>query len=565
MPKILMIINRLCFFSLGLLLSFCFSENNSSQKYLSKETIDTSIMRGFLLLNESADMAGVGFRHEQSILQAKKIGRYLKEMARGDPNAKYILWKVSELEAQIYLEESDLLNQQMRKRQLTINELVDKYNKEVGKWRPEFATLYRIYKNMLQVDINKANELADSYNQRKKGISREVVYFLDKAILAGNVEEARKELGYCLRNQLYLNISQSTYKSLEERVEGLIEAYDTKPYIEKLISTARKYLDMCNITDARKCLDTADNKFFTIKQHLPQRESLVLSSSLKKIKGKLSSIEDSLVNVNISILKRQGFNEADKYLQNVLRARGVSVEKAAYVDRMIIATKTPEEGKKIASIEVDTTNESVIDNIMIAAKKKAKEKQDSLMLSVTISGNYENSSNIQGGTTYLQSTLNNSLDIKADSITMEIYNLLENNKIKKANELYKKEKDFLEKHLGKEELGALKSTLDNFTEEPPVASSTVYLVKPVEETLSKTKDTISNNLEANLLRAQKEIEGIYTMLEQNQIDRAYKRFMVNKAPLQKYLSPEAFNMLELSVTQAYQDYTSKKNKQGGKL
>ena len=48
------------------------------------------------------------------------------------------------------------------------------------------------------------------------------------------------------------------------------------------------------------------------------------------------------------------------------------------------------------------------------------------------------------------------------------------------------------------------------------------------------------------------------MLEQNYIDKAYRRFQTNKSPLRKYLTPEAFNILKMSVEQAYADYSGKK-------
>lgn len=537
------------------------------KQYISQELIDTSIQRGFLLLNESADVAGVGFRHRRSITEAKKIVHRLKRQAKGDPNEKYILWKAGELEAQIYLEESDLLLQKMRKQQLTINELVTKYNKEVGKWRPEFSTLYRIHKSMEQVDQQKANELADSYNLRKRAISREAVYFLEKALLAGNVEKARKEVGYCLRNRLYLDISKSTYKRLEDRVEGLINAQVEKPHIASQVQTAAKLLDEINITDARKTLDSADNRYTTIKTYLPQREVIAIASSINRVKNRLGTIEDSLVRVNIGILRSQGVKAADRYLQTVLRPRGVSREKAASVDRRIISIQSPEDNamrSEIASLSSDEPEENpVLDNIMLAAKQKAQKKQDSLQAIENarmwrVRQEQARRDSIEQVRRARVLAHERRLQQQADSIAMVIYSHLEKSNSSAALLLLSRQKMFLKSAMLPDDFDMLKATIRHFSQPVAPAESGVTYLKPVEkkEHQKTSYAAVDPTLQANYERAQMEIVGIYTMLEKNDISRAYRRFQVNRKPLRKYLAPEAFNMLEMSVKQAY-EYVSK--------
>jgi hypothetical protein len=554
----------------------CASKNSSSNiRYLSQNLIDTSIQRGFFLLNESADMAGVGFRHQRSIKEAKKIVHSLKQRAKGDPNEKYILWKVGELEAQIYLEESDLIWQQMQKRQLTINELVDKYNKEVGKWRPDFATLYRIHKNMDQVDVNKANELADSYNQRKRAISREAVYFLEKALLEGNVEKARKEVGYCLRNQLYLDISQSKYKRLEDRVEGLLHAQEEKPHISQSVRTADMLLKHKKITEARKTLDSAQNKLNTIKKHLPQREAISITSTLKRAFGRLGALEDSLVNVNITILRTQGVDAADKYLQSVLRVFGVSREKAASVDRMIISVNSPEDNamrSEIAGLETEDNEEKsqVLDDIMFAAKKKAKEKMDSLQAIENarlwqLQQERARRDSIAQVARAKQEAALRAKQLRADSLAMAVYLKREKNDMRAAKKIFTKDRAYLQQYLGSDELSMLETTIKQFASPPVEQKSEVTYLERVKKTkttsqprqvASTSSPSRSMSLNENVERAQKETMGIYSMLEKNDINKAYRRFQINRTPLQKYLAPEVFSMLEMTVTQAYQYNTS---------
>jgi hypothetical protein len=534
---------------------------NGEEKYVSQELIDTSIQRGFILLNESADMAGVGFRHQRSIVEAKKIVRRLKEQAKGDPNEKYIFWKAGELEAQIYLEESDLMLQQMQKRQLTINELVAKYNTEVGKWRPDFATLYRIHKSMGQVDQGKANELADSYNQRKRAISREAAYFLEKALVAGDMEKARKEVGYCLRNQLYLDISESTYKRFEDRVEGLINAKDESPRITAQVQVAGTLLNKKDITEARRTLDSAANRYSTIKEFLPQRESITMSSTITRMKNRLGAMEDSLVDVNVAILRNKGVDAADKYLQTVVRPLGVSREKAASVDRMIISVSSPEDNAMRAELEgLDEGDEPeenpLMDDIMFAARKKARKKMDSLQAIENARMWRERQEQArrdsieQARLAVLQAKV-----LRADSISMTIYGYIERNDLKTAKKILDREKKFLREAMKPDEFAMLGSTIHHFSQPVASAKSEVTYIKPVEQKQAKPQQVAARGdagLKSNLDRAQEEIVGIYAMLEKNDVARAYRRFQVNRSPLQKYLAPEAFSMLEMSVTQAYE-------------
>lgn len=547
------------------------------ERYLSQDQIDTSIQRGFYLLNESADMAGVGFKHQRSIQEAKKIVRQLKNRAKGDPNEKYVLWKVGELEAQIYLEESDLVLQAMQKRQLTINELVDKYNTEVGKWRPDFATLYRIHKNMDQVDAGKANELADSYNQRKRAISREAVYFLEKALFEGDVEKARKELGYCLRNQLYLDISQNNYKKLEDRVEGMLHARDEKPLISAGVQSAERLLDTKKITEARKTLDSAQNRLNSIKMHLPQREAISVTSMLKRSFGRLDALEDSLVNVNISILRSQGVDAADKYLQSVLRVLGVSRDKTASVDRMIISVNSPEDNSmknEFAGLETDDSagKSEVLSDIMLAAKVKAKKKMDSLQAIEDarmwqLQQEQARRDSIAQVERAAQEAVIRARQLRADSLAMAIYLLVEKNDMVKAKKIMTDNTVFLGQYMGTDEFSMLETTITQFASPPPEKKTAVTYLQPVakKETATTTRQSqspppqVASTVSAapmthdeNMERARQETMGIYSMLEKNDIARAYKRFQINRTPLQKYLTPEVFSMLELSVTQAYQ-------------
>jgi hypothetical protein len=60
------------------------------------------------------------------------------------------------------------------------------------------------------------------------------------------------------------------------------------------------------------------------------------------------------------------------------------------------------------------------------------------------------------------------------------------------------------------------------------------------------------NSEKNREKAKQVTTQIYNLMEINEIEAAYKRFMHSRRPLEKYCDKEAFGMLESTVIQAHE-------------
>ena len=100
----------------------------------------------------------------------------------------------------------------------------------------------------------------------------------------------------------------------------------------------------------------------------------------------------------------------------------------------------------------------------------------------------------------------------------------------------------------------LESTLKQFDTSPVENVVTVSYVPSAPS--QKTQYTQKQIFEANQQKAQQEIIKIYTMLENNQVVAAYNHFSKIRSPLQRYLDKEVFNMLELTLTEAYKTSSS---------
>lgn len=527
------------------------------EQYLSQEFIDSSVQRAFYILNEAASVAGVGFRQKEAIQEAKKISNRLKQMAKGDPNERYILWKTGELEAQIYLEERDIVYQKMQKGQVKVNQLISRFNSELGKNRPDFATLKRIHVQMGQLDIHKANEIASSFNQRYRAISREVLYFLEKALMTGDYNKARDELGYCLRNKTYLTIPDSKYNQLEKKLENLIRAQEETPLINSELQAARDAVLKNNLTKTRNLMSSIDCRLDRIKKVLSEGESSKIKRSLSEISRMFSSKEDSLVNVNIRLLQNEGVQAANEFLQNVLKPCGVSREKIAYIDKAILSISTSDDPlmkNEIMGVVTDESdgNDYGFTDIYSSVKQKAQNRMDSLMLVEQHRMHMEEQRRAKEDSIAMlvqnkQQQLQKNQEL-ASQLTVKLYTLLEKNNSAEAVSLFEKQSDFLKYYLPSEGYEILRTSLHT----PQYESEPVNTVTYIKEDPTTDNKTVEDNkMMVNREKAQQMVISIYDMLEKNEISDAYNRFNANRKPLHKYLDREVFEMLETTIIQAY--------------
>jgi hypothetical protein len=565
------------------------TSGSTPKAYISQTMIDTSIQRAFYILNEATSIAGVGFRQQQAIAEAKAIAKRLRTIASGDKNERYILWKVSELESQIYLEEKDIMLLKMQQGQISINQLVSRYNTEVGKSRPDFASMRRMHVQMGQLDVNQANQMADSYNQRYRAITREVTYALEQALENGELDKAQSELGYCLRNASYLSMGEATYNQLERKVEKLAVARVEKPKIEQELATANASLRKNDLISARDNLTSAEGRYTQINTTLPERESSFLYNDIRRYKNQLSTKEDSLVNVNLNILSKKGINAADEYLRNTLRTLGVSRDKVAFVDKAILDIKSPDNSgisDEISSISAGNEDEqevqdgssdgnappTMLDEIMARARKKAQEKTDSLrrieeaQMRIAMAEQRRQDS-IAAVQRAAELKVFEQKQTIAKNTSMDIYALLEKNQIQGAGNKFQKERPYLLQYLDKNDFYILESTLQQFSAPPPpqpvqtVAANTptvrtskqssVQNVQPVNVS-GPMPAAIEEKLRKNQERAETEISEIYSLLEKNQVNEAYARFQKNRKPLQMFLQQDIFSLLENTVSQAWE-------------
>ena len=487
-----------------------------AQNFMSQSYVDTTVMRALYILNEATAYSGMsGTKQSHAVTQAEAILNNLKERAKTDPNRNYVMMKVQEVEAQIYWEKEEMRRIAADKKILTANQIVLQYNGEVGKMRPDFALLKELFRRMAEVDTRQANNLADSYNKRYRQISRDAMLALEKALVANDYDQAKRELEYCEKNKFYLMISSSQLQTQRERLEGIQSAGRDMPKIKAQLDQGEAAYNAWNLSECRGNATMARDRLSEIRAYLPPKESADLAARADKLLKDLDNREDSLVKTAITILEKQGPETATSYLQDQLQKKlNISYNRASFIDQAImnsIPERAIDAKMKVQMVENNPdepdNNYAMILDIQDKARFKAQEKADSVRM----------------------------VREKANGISLNIYTLLEHNKNKDAKKLFARENNFL------------KSVLDK----------NAYEMLETSVTQSTTNAGTVAGLNKNQQKAQQVTAKIYGLLENNKIKEAYSRFQKNKKPLNRYLDAETYQMLEFTVVQSY-NYVSKK-------
>lgn len=520
----------------------------AAKKYLGKEYIDSTILGAIYLISDAASTAGVGFRQREAIAEARRIAERLKIEYRGDPNERYVQWKVNELEWLIFIEEKDLVLEKTKQGQASANQLVADYNTAVAKPRPDFRKLTRLHVQMAEISPTQADEMANSIAKRSKVVSRESMVALEKALMNSDVALANETFRYCLSNRNYLAFSPAKFEQLEARMSACARSREEFPEIKKEVARAEQLLARMRLGETRSVLQVANWRLNDIRSYIPERDGAPVALALMRLSKDLGGCEDSLVRENISILRTKGVDNANRYLQSVLRAAGVSNEKMAGVDQMILAVSTPSENTKmqkeinaVASSAESGGNADVFGDMRAKAIKKAQQKQDSINAVAAKIAAEEAQKNRD----------------HAMRVASEIYGLIERNKPRVAFDFFYNKKPFLQKSLTRDAYAMLEGTVQQVVDPEWVTdgSDEIAYLTPVAE---KAKSPVAaaspraNPSEEINGKATEIIAKVYEALERNDVKSAFQRFEKERAFLKANLDPDAYTILNETLSSAYQ-------------
>jgi hypothetical protein len=548
----------------------------AAQRYISQEYIDTVIQQAFYRFHNAAEDVSSDYRRQrEAIAHAKNVCSRLRDLAKSDPNGKYILWKVSELEQHILLEERDLLLKKMKKGQQGKNALIDRFNTEIGKPRPDFAALVGIHENMLDIDVRKANEIAASINQRNSNVSREVMYTIEKALITGDFEQARTELQYCEGNRGLLNVSRARCARFEQQLAARSSARSRQASLEQQISEIESLVAENSLGEVWTHIRHVQAQLSEMKSEISGRRKSDYSRRLARMIDAIDHKEDSLVALNINILKRRGIDPAIEFMERALRVHGLSRSRISVVDSAILSVVTPEDRARRNSIQRDLmalnlsddmTNGSLsLASAKAIAQKRAQAIRDSLRAIEEEKARREAAE--QARLAEIERKREEKLKKKRKKAlkkTIRIYALLERDRVKRAYRRFKRVRDDLALYAPDAHELLEQTIADAYRsrnqpdapEQRQTEGATVALVERKSssgshETRGASRTSSRPSRQEDI---QRETEGliikIYGLLEEGNIEEAHSLFTMKQSYLKSNVGTEPYVMLERTVSQA---------------
>ncbi|ERP31563.1 hypothetical protein [Chitinivibrio alkaliphilus] len=309
-----------------------------AQEFLSQAEIDTTIQRAYYrFIAADRRAGGSSTSQKEAIQQARQAAQRLREKAETDPNARYILWRVNELEAQIALEQEEYNTVNAYRRGVEINEIVDEFNKELDAERPSFAKLYGLHASMLSLDTRHANELADLVNHHQRYIRQKTTQSINDAFGRGDYDTAKELYEYAVSNRRYLGISPGLYDQWSRRITQRRTAQFLRDELdERLRKVEEQVAANQHITHSRRTIQIFSADLENASERLDRSFTNRYQRRLEEMAAEIDRVEDSLVSHGISLIRPGDTQEAARFMENTLSQAGISNSKLAMVDRKIL-------------------------------------------------------------------------------------------------------------------------------------------------------------------------------------------------------------------------------------
>jgi hypothetical protein len=334
--------------------------------------------------------------------------------------------------------------------------------------------------------------------------------------------------------------------------------------IETDLANAKVLFSKGKLQDARNTLASAEQK---IKSGSADAASL--TSRIRKLGDRITAKEDSLVAVNLEILRTQGAEPAFQYMQDVVWAHGISREKLDNIENTILneapaVNQTQERDDLAYAVKQLETNApldpSIDPYIRKTAEMLVQARADSIKRA-------EQAGIAQPGAAQTPSTPDPVIEEKQQVHPPE---LLEPKPVKKPV-ITAEPPAPVPPVAPPEEPAAVPEATPPAVEPPaPVVNAVTPPPKKVTPAPAKPKKPEEytspallaraeatrqalKKLKANQVIAQNNVVELYNMLENGQGPAAMKLFRDQRPFISKYISPQVFNVLELTLAQSMID------------
>lgn len=308
--------------------------------YLSQASIDSTVQNAFYGFVEASRSVGVVGSQRSAIVRAQETVARLKQIAEKDPNRRYILWRVSELEQQINLEQEEVNLQSEYQRVTEINRLVALFNEELFLPRPNFGKLHALYKQVDALSVKHGNQFVDNINQKNLVVTNNLGREVEAAFERGDYAGVEEIYMYAVRNRKYLNVDMKYYDQWSARIQAKKNADFLQQNIGKQIASLNEIVIKNKIAESRRCIDVIRADIQGASRFLSPAFVQNTYKNLSVVSQAVDTREDSLVQVAKNLAAARKAEQASYYMERVLRPAGVNPNKIALVDREILSHST---------------------------------------------------------------------------------------------------------------------------------------------------------------------------------------------------------------------------------
>ena len=321
-------------FVLSLTVSIAFAQRNN--EFLSREFIDNTVQGAFNEFVIASRDAG-GTNQERVVRNARETVANLRRLAENDPNRRYVLWRLSELEAQISLEEEEINFRRRYANVQLINELVDLFNAELLQAMPNFANLQQLYNRMFAIDARTTNQFADRINQKMRSVTHNLTQDINSAFQRNNYAQAETYFLYVAENRRFLRISEANLETWRRRIQARKDADYLQANLGNRINFVNGIVRENRLLEAKRHIEVLSADLTGATALLPRNFVTSTRTQLNELSTGIDRREDSLVQHGHALINAGRFDEAGAFLSNVLMPAGINRDRIAGIDRAIIS------------------------------------------------------------------------------------------------------------------------------------------------------------------------------------------------------------------------------------
>ena len=533
-------------FLLALIISLSFSK----ETYLSQETIDETVQQAFYGFIAASKEAGGKYTQKTAIQNAQETVAKLKKIAKNDPNQRYILWRVSELEKQIALEKEEMTLKEEYKKVKEINRLVSLFNPELKKEYPSFAKLHALYHQVDNIDALHGNDFAENINQKNTVVVQQIRDDMRSYLSKGDYQKAEELYGYAVKNRRYLNLSANDYKRWRDKIEAKKNADFLMTNIDKNMKYLSNLIKANRISEARRNVDVIRRDIESARSHLSPHFIANATSKLYEKEQEINKQEEYLLNYANKLIQNKKYDEALKYLDSTLRPAGVNTDKIAVIDREIIlktgkiSKNNKEVNQEIAAIQASTSSPLLSASDL---NKSIKAKADSLQryykeLEVECREDYKKRNKALFKEKEKEENVLAKNRAKADKIVLKADKQNSSGKPQKALSILQKNQDFILQYGTPSLYIDVKKDIDKALSINSFNDTTISV-------MASRKHTNSKDIQEN--KAIDITTKIYEYLGNKDIDNSAQLFYLNEELLREYTYKEAFKTLSRTIAKEY--------------